>query len=630
MSIGAAGRDARPTGRNRLCPCGSGQKYKHCCGRLDPQTSRPPAAGAAGTHVNVGNSLARKGRWEEAALSYRRALTLEPGLAEAHHNLATLLLEAGRPEEALESSRRAIAARPDFAEAHENAAGALLQLGRIEAAIASYRRTVEICPAAVSAWHNLGNALAGLGRCDEALAAYRRAIDLDPNCAALTNNLGSLLRGWGRLDEAVACFQRALELEPGFVQALANLALAQRLQGRPLEAQASCLWALELEPGFASALITLAESHADTGDFAGAERYFRQAAASDGDSPEAWAGLSRVRPMTRQDSDWLDAARRILARPLTPRKEACLRYAVGKYHDDIGEFDHAFDNFRRANELTKITRPAYDPRSMTQMVDRIVGTEDRAWLARTRRAPAGSERAVFIVGMLRSGTTLAEQILASHPDVLGAGELPFWSSAAEEIRSAPDQAEGDRRLEKLGFEYVRMLAAQAGGARRVVDKMPGNFLSLGLIHAALPAARVIHLRRHPLDTCLSIYFQHLEATLSYTNDLRDLAHFYSDYVRVMAHWHSILPPRVVLDVPYEALVQDPEGWSRKMIDHIGLRWDPRCLEFHATARTVITASKYQVRRPITKSAVGRWKNYRAHVGPLLRPDICALMAESGT
>jgi tetratricopeptide (TPR) repeat protein len=485
----------------------------------------------------------------------------------------------------------------------------------------SFRRALEIRPDSVAACHSLANALAGLGRYDQALAAYQRAISLDPSCAALHNNLGSLWRGCGRLEEAVACFAHALELEPGLLQARTNLALAQRLQGRPRDAQASCLRALELEPGFVPALTTLAESYADTGDFAGAERSFRQAIAADRDSPEAWAGLARMRKMSPQDLEWLDAATRILARPLPVPREACMRYAMGKYLDDVGEFEAAFDNFRRANELTTSMRPAHEPQTMTRAVKRIIETEARDWWAQSPREekglPKGSERAVFIVGMLRSGTTLAEQILASHPEIFGAGELPFWSGAAAAVRSAPDQATRKLRLEERGAEYLRRLASEAGGARRVVDKMPGNFLSLGPIHAALPGARVIHLRRHPVDTCLSIYFQHLETALSYTNDLGNLARYYGDYARIMDHWRSTLPSDIILDVPYEALVQEPELWSRRMIDHIGLRWDPRCLDFQATPRTVITASKWQVRQAITTSAVGRWKNYRAHVGPLL-------------
>jgi tetratricopeptide (TPR) repeat protein len=558
---------------------------------------------------------------EQALESYRHALVLDPGLAEAHHNLGTVLLETGQFERALESYRRATAANPAYADAHENAGDALMQLGRVEEAIVSYQRALDIRPARVVACHSLANALAHLGRTEQALAAYRRAIALDPNCAELHNNLGGLLRGCGRLDEAAVCFRRALELDPGLAEAHANLGLTQRLQSRPREAQASCLRALELRPTYEPALATLAESYADTGDFAGAERCLRQVAAIDRDSPQACAGLSRLRKMTRQDSDWLADAQRIAALPLPPRQEACLRYAMGKYFDDIAEFEPAFDNFRRANELTKSTRPAHQPETMTRLVDRIIATEDRAWLRRTqvtpRGLPAGSERAVFIVGMLRSGTTLAEQILAAHPQVFGAGELPFWGAAADAVRSAADEAARQLRLGSHAVTYLQSLASLAPKALRIVDKMPGNFLSLGLIHAALPDARVIHLRRHPFDTCLSIYFQHLETALSYTNDLGDLARYYSDYARTMEHWHSIFPSGIILDVPYEALVQDPESWSRRMIEHIGLPWDRCCLDFHSSPRTVITASKWQVRQPITTAAIGRWRNYQAHLGPLV-------------
>ena len=621
-------------GRNDPCPCGSGNKYKHCCGRLGARGGGEATVGDAPGQVNLGNSLARRGRMAEALARYRHALALDPDLAEAHHNVGTVLLETGHLEEALASYRRAIEAKPAYADAHENAGDALMQLGRVEEAVVSYQRALDIRPARVVACHSLANALAALGRTEEALAAYRRAIALDPNCAELQNNLGSLLRGCGRLEEAAACFRRALEIDPGLAEAHANLGLVQRLQSRPREAQASCRRALELKPNLELALTTLAESCADTGDFAGAERCFRQAAAIDRDSPQACAGLSRLRKMTREDSDWLADAQRIAALPLPPRQEACLRYAIGKYFDDIADFDNAFENFRRANELTKCTRSAHQPEAMTRLVDRIIGTEDFEWLGRTRVTrtgsptgsptglptglPTGSGRAVFIVGMLRSGTTLAEQILAAHPQIFGAGELPFWGAAAEAVRSAPDQRDRQLRLESHAVAYLRSLTSLAPDALRVVDKMPGNFLSLGLIHAALPDARVIHLRRHPFDTCLSIYFQHLETALSYTNDLDDLARYYTDYARIMEHWHAIFPPGIILDVPYEALVQDPERWSRRMIEHIGLPWDPRCLDFHSSPRTVITASKWQVRQPITMAAVARWRNYRAHLGPLVR------------
>jgi hypothetical protein len=220
--------------------------------------------------------------------------------------------------------------------------------------------------------------------------------------------------------------------------------------------------------------------------------------------------------------------------------------------------------------------------------------------------------------MPRSGTTLAEQILASHPKVAGAGELPFWNDAAAGYKStALDGGTSGSMTSKLAEDYMRLLADLAPDALRVIDKMPANFLFLGLIHAALPNARILHMRRNPIDTCLSIYFQHFEVAYSYANDLEDLAHYFTEYSRVMEHWRSMLPENAILDVSYEGLVEDQEAWSRKMLEFIGLPWDPICLDFHRTDRTVITASKWQVRQKISKSSVGRWRNYEQFVGPLL-------------
>ena len=220
--------------------------------------------------------------------------------------------------------------------------------------------------------------------------------------------------------------------------------------------------------------------------------------------------------------------------------------------------------------------------------------------------------------MPRSGTSLAEQILASHPDVYGAGEVIYWNGSYDRFRRA--EAEGKPAatlLASMREEYLAHLGAVAGGAARVVDKMPGNFLYAGLIHAALPRARIIHMQRHPFDTCLSIYFQNFYNIGPYANDLDDLAHYYAQYLRITDHWRESLPKASLLEVPYESLVTDPESWSRRMVEFVGLPWDPRCLEFHKTDRVVITASKWQVRQTISTKSAGRWRNYQQFTAPLL-------------
>jgi len=571
----------------------------------------------AGAHNNLGNALSQLGRLEDAIASYRRALTLNPHSAEAHNNLGNVQRDLGQLDQAVVSYRRAIQIRPDYAEAHHNLADALARLGQPEAAAAGYRAAAALRPDFAESHHNLGNVLLDLGRPAEAMASYQRALALHPEFAEAHNNLGTALRGLGRLDDALASYRRALRIRPDFSDAYRNLGSALRLQGRIGEAQDSCSKALAIDPQSAATIAVLAEMHADRGQFAEAEQLFRRAISIEPQTAEAWVGIARLRTMSSSDAAWAAQALRIAERVLPPRKEVLLRYALGKYFDDVQDFGQAFIHYRRANELTQRYQAGYDRQAMTQAVDLIIQSCDRDWVDRRRTDAIASRRPVFIVGMMRSGTTLAEQILASHPSVFGAGELMFWSTAAASCaRAPPGDLARERALPALAGEYLKLLGNLCADALRVVDKMPGNFMHLGLIHAALPGARVIHMQRDPIDTCLSIYFQHFESFHPYATDLSDLAHYYSQYLRLMQHWRTALPPDTMLEVPYEGLVEEQEAWSRSMLQFIGLPWDPHCLEFERTERTVITASKWQVRQKISRSSVRRWRHYEQFVAPL--------------
>jgi tetratricopeptide (TPR) repeat protein len=563
----------------------------------------------AAAHNNLGNALGQRERYEDAVASYRRALALNPAFAQAYNNLGYVLRALGRLDEAVDSYRRSLQIKPDYAEAHHNLGDAWLGLGRYDDAVSSYRRALALRPEFVEARHNLGNALLELGQLDDATASYRRALELNPNFAEAHNNLGNVLRSLGQLDNALASYRSALAIRPDFAEAHSNLAIALRLAGQAAQAEASCHRALAIDRNLAATIAVLAELNADQGRFAEAEELFRRAIAIEPETAEAWVGISRLRKMTAGDAAWAAQAQHIAGRSLPPRKEVLLRYALGKYFDDLKDFEQAFANYQRANELTGRYRTLYDRQQLTQSVDLIIRSFDRAWLSRARVNANTSARPVFIVGMMRSGTTLAEQILATHRSIHGAGELVFWNSAAA-------GAAHSAALPGLAADYLRLLQTLSADALRVVDKMPGNFLHLGLIHAALPRAHIIHMRRNPIDTCLSIYFQHFEAFHSYATDLENLAHYYGEYLRLMQHWRSILPAQAMLDLPYEALVDDPEAWSRKMVEFIGLPWDPQCIDFHHTSRSVITASKWQVRQAISRSSVERWRNYERFVGPL--------------
>jgi tetratricopeptide (TPR) repeat protein len=521
--------------------------------------------------------------------------------------------------------RRAVQCLPNDASALNNLGNSLARAGQFDDAISSYRRALALKPQFVEARNNLaqahdslGSAMLAVGRIADAVLSFRCAVEVDPMFFEAHNNLGNALRIAGHIDQALASYERALQIAPTLAEAHGNRGIALRLMGRAAESGAACGCALRINPRFAPALVVLGELSADGGDFSEAERLFREAIAIDPELTEAWAGLAGLRTFTHQDADWLHQAQAVAACPLAPRKLAVLEFAIGKYFDDVREFEEAFAHFRTANEAAKRCRAPHDRRALTEAVDAIVRDYDRNSIDELRAFASDSPRPVFIVGMLRSGTTLAEQILASHPKVVGGGELPFWSGAFAHVRAQRTPDERNRACGRLANDYLMLLRQVSLDAQRIVDKMPTNFAFLGLMHALFPHAHIIHLQRNPLDTCLSIYCQNFDTAITYANDLEDLAHFYEQYLRLINHWRSILPAGVMLEVRYEDLVIDQETWSRKMVEFIGLPWDARCLDFHANTRSVITASKWQVRQTINRSALDRWRNYEKQLGPLRR------------
>lgn len=582
---------------------------------LQQATQLTPADAEA--HRALGNARQNQGQLTAAVASYQHALKIKPDFAEAYDDLGTALRALGQRDEAVASYRRALQINPNFAEAHGNLGNALRELGQLHAAVASYRCALASKPELAEAHNNLGNALRELGQLDAAVASYRRALEIRHDYAEAHCNLGHVLIELGQLDEAAASYQRALALKSNYAEAYASLGILLRQRGRHDEAEAHCRRALEIDPKSAAAFIVLAELHTDRGQFSQAEELFKRAISIAPKSPEAWAGSCRCRKMTGNDASWLVAVEAIASQRLRPHQEINLRYALGKYFDDVQDFERAFRSYQRASELSKHYRGTYDRKRQEQLINRIIRHFDHAWLKRTGSGALASARPVLIVGMPRSGSSLVEQILASHPDVFGAGELTFWDAATAQYEAAFfSGASGATTLRKLGADYLQLLQDISSEALRVVDKMPANFLFLGLIHAALPNARIIHMRRNPVDTCLSAYFQYFATAYPYANDLEDLAHYYTEYFRLMQHWRSVLPQSAILDMPYEGLIDDQEAWSRKMIEFVGLPWDARCIDFQQTNRTVTTASRWHVRQPINKSSSGRWHNYEKFVGPL--------------
>jgi len=557
-------------------------------------------------------ALATAGRYGDLETKARALTIAQPSSGLAWKALSVALQMQNK--EALDALKRAARLLPDDAESQSNLGAALRRYGRFDEAVVCLRRALMMRPDLAEVWNNLGNAERDLGHFDAAIVAWEEALRLKPGFAKAHNNLGNVLLDLGRLEQAAASYRRALVCDANYAEAHCNLGSVLRQQARPTEAQEHCERALALDPNYAAAVIMLAHLRSDRGEFAEAKTLLERVIAVDPNCAEAWAALAGCHRMSREDAGWLAGAMRIADRA-APRDEVPLRFAIGKYLDDVGDYHDAFHSYRRANDQAKRHRPRHDQSLLTAGIDRLLQTHTADWVCRTRSTSVLSERPVLIVGMPRSGTTLAEQIIAAHPHVHGAGELPYWNSAASRHAAATD-GWGDASPEALADDYLALLGDIAPGASRVVDKMPANFMFLGLIHAAVPRARIIHLERNPIDTCLSIYFQNFGPAHSYATDLHDLTHYYREYRRIMDHWRRVLPAGVILDVPYEELVHHPEHWSRAMVEHIGLPWDARCLDFQDTARIVSTFSKWQARQPINTASVERWRRYEKFVGPL--------------
>ncbi|MGC8518838.1 MAG: sulfotransferase, partial [Steroidobacteraceae bacterium] len=487
--------------------------------------------------------------------------------------------------EAVVRLQEVLSARPDHVTALRNLGDALCFLGRYPDAESAYRRAVQVAPKRADVHLKLGSILHSRGDFAGAETTLRRAVKLESRNPNPLCVLGHTLTALHRTDDARICFEKALRLKPRSTQALCGLARLATMEGRFGDAEALLRRALEFDP-------ECIETH-------------------------TW--LVEQRRMTSADQDWLERAQCLLERPVGPMAESGLRFAMGKYFDDIGNYASAFEAFRRANEQRKKISMRYDRAARTAWVDDMVRHYTAERIATPVEGASDSRRPVFVVGMMRSGTTLMEQIIASHPRVKGAGELQFWGileyKHQEWVRGrAPDPGLGA----KLAQSYLEELARHSSDAARVIDKTPANVDYLGIIHRALPHARFIYMQRDPVDTCLSCYFQNFINAASFAMDLQDLAHYYREHHRLVTHWRSVLPREVFLEVPYEGLVTDPEASSRRVLEFLDLEWDPKVLEFHKTERAVLTASHWQVRQKMYSSSVGRWKHYQKFIEPLLK------------
>ncbi len=568
-------------------------------------------------HANCGAIMNLLGRSWEAEAASRHAIELRPGYTEAHNNLAVALEVQGRLKEALESALKAIQLTPDYTEAHINLGNIRMRMGEIEGAMEAYRQAVKGAPDNSMARANLGSALREAGDLDAAEAECRKAIELSPAFPEAHNSLGNLMIAREDWAQAKDAFQTALKYRPGYLEGHLNMAGVMFKCGDLKGAESKYLDILKDYENLAEAHAGLGVVLLAAGELEKAVESFREAVKIKPSLGQAQHNLATAAGKEMTGDEISEIREQLESENLPEADRINIHFALGEINDQKDDRETAFADFEAGNRLRKeqLARAGreFDADAFDRRVDDIISHYDAALLDRKKGLGDPTEQPVFIVGVPRSGTTLVEQIAASHAEVAGKGEIDLIRILSGDDGDIVQADEGT--LKEIVRKYLEALRQGAEDASRITDKMPFNFLYLGRIQLLFPGARVVYCHRDPLDTGMSCFQQNFTGPHAWSCDLSDIGRFQRSSVRLMDHWKKVLS-LPVLDVEYEAVINDQEAESRRLIDFLGLDWDPACLDFHKSKRTVLTASNWQVRKPLYKSAIGRARGYEKFLDPL--------------
>lgn len=538
-----------------------------------------------------GLALQRRGDLPAAAECYEAVLQRRPDQVDALHHLGLLRFQQGALAPAEKLLRRALALRADNANAWSNLGMVRVRRGHPEEALEAFSRALELSPEHPDALHNMAQALRQLGRFDQARPLLERLVALKPDAASPRYLLANVLHRANDVDAAIPGYREALRLAPD----------DKRIR------------------------LGLGDALESSGQFGEAREHYEAVLATEPDSPLALARLLQLRDR-EPEPEQVARAQALADDSATPEDgRVRLDIGLGYYHDRQRQYDTAFTRLQAAYQVLARRQP-FDSDGYSRAVDKLIDALPASFFDTAPDSGLESRRPIFIVGMPRSGTTLTEQILASHSAVAAGGELSALLKVSYRIgelsadgapfpgglRSVPPAG-----LRELAADYLSQLDRVAPGAERVTDKLPFNFMHLGVIALLFPNARIIHCHRHPLDNCLSCYFTSFADQIRFANRLDTLGRYYLDYHRLMVHWRQVLPLEI-FDLRYEDMVEDTEERIRALLAFCDLPWEDSCLSFHRTERGVRTPSRWQVRQPIYSKSVGRWRNYREQLAPLAR------------
>lgn len=620
------------------------------------------APNAANLHANLGEVLRQNGQTDEAAKCLERAIELEPKNPQALNNLGIIHYERGKFQDAATFYRRALEIRTDMAEALNNLGNALRLTGDLEGAITAYQDALmrrELYP---EAYNNLGTLLQQDGKLEEAEHALRKAIAQRAQYVDAHNNLANLYVAQKRDVEALRVLGDALKFAPTNPQTLLITARIQLQRGNFPAAEQATRAVIQQQPDNAEALTVLGQVLHETDRYDEALEMLAKAVEANPGNPEAlnfygvalksvgrlddareyilkalklnggifgaYANLNDLVDFSQGIGDELfNRMDAIFESAKDPQSDAFLplHFAYAKALDDRGEHERALEHYIVGGRM-KRAQLVYDEQETFAFFDAIREAFPKEIFEDRKCAGMDDERPVFIIGMPRSGSTLVEQILSSHPKIFGAGEVKYLSRAIGQLRdrlpSLPKYPQmmakiTPAQLDLIAKKYLEALTAGAGNAKRVTDKLLTNYFFVGLIHLLYPKAKFVNTVRDPVDTCLSGFTKLFKDDMSHSYDLAELGRYYGKYRELMEHWHKVLPEGILTTVRYEDIVTDTAKEAKTLVEFIGLKWDPRCLDFHKSDRPVKTASVAQVRKPIYTTALARWKKYGTGLQPLV-------------
>ncbi len=494
--------------------------------------------------------------------------------------------------------------------------------GNLPTAERLYRKILRETPSNHDALRLLGEILVDRRQLSEAITILRRLTELQPQNFLSHYSLGNAYRLAGRLDEAVTSYEASCALNPDFHGALHGLGAAFRAAEREREAAACFQRAILVKPNWALAWSDLGAVLAILGDLQHAEEAFIKALTLDPSLTDLRFRLAAIRPDAASADDIRALEAKAADQATEPASRIDTLFTLGRLADNAGAYDRAFACVSQANAQLRAMHAgaglAYDRSKLTRDIDQLIQNFGRTFFENWSGIGDPAETPVFVVGMPRSGSSLFEQIAASHSRVQGAGECTFVGAIANAIGPTPAGWSPDN-IRAAAVGYLNQLSSKAGHADRIIDKMPDNVFHLGLIAAMFPNARVIFCDRHIADTCLSCFFQRFSNPYLFDTDITDTAHRFRETARLIRHWQMVLPLRMMI-LSYDSLIQDFSAEAKRLIEFLGLPWEQNCAAFHQTQRPVRTASWSQVRQPLYKNSSGKWRFYRTHLSSLLPSD----------